>query len=180
MHALILYESMFGNTRAIADAIADGLRDAGSAEVAVMAAPEASPDEVEAAALLVVGGPTHVHGMASARSLKAAQADAVKHDRPDPALTEPVIRDWFETIVPGGGRRAAAFDTRIGKPKLITGSAAHGVADRLRRHGYDVVAEDSFIVDGTAGPLHEGELDRARAWGSSLASQVEVAAALPE
>ncbi len=60
---------------------------------------------------------------------------------------------------------AAAFDTRLGKPKLVTGSAAKGIAKRLRRHGYQVVGEESFIVDEGPGPLHEGEVDRAREWG---------------
>lgn len=177
MDALIIYESLYGNTRAIADAIADGLREAG-AGVAVVAASDASGDQLEAAGLLVIGGPTHVHGMTSERSRKAAQRDAAKHDLPEPDVAQPAMRDWFDDIAPGDGRRAAAFDTRIGKPKILTGSAAHGIADRLRRHGYDVVDEESFLVEGTAGPLHDGELDRARGWGSALAARAKTAADL--
>ena len=66
--------------------------------------------------------------------------------------------------------RAAAFDTRIGWPKLVSGSAARGIAKRLDHRGFDVVGEESFVVDDSAGPLHEGELDRARAWARSLAA----------
>ena len=72
---------------------------------------------------------------------------------------------WLEGIDSGTGRSAAAFDTRIGKPKILTGSAAHKIAQRLRRHGYEVVGEESFIVEDTAGPLREGERDRAVEWG---------------
>jgi hypothetical protein len=66
--------------------------------------------------------------------------------------------------------RAAAFDTRLPKSKFLTGSAAKGIAKRLSGRGYDVVGEESFLVDDMAGPLHEGELERAREWGRGLAS----------
>jgi Flavodoxin len=175
MDVLIIYESLYGNTQAIAGAIADGLREAAEADVAVVAAPQVSGDRLVTAGLLVIGGPTHVHGMTSARSRQAAQRDAAKHHLPEPDVTQPAMRDWFDDIAPGDGRRAAAFDTRIDKPKILTGSAAHGIADRLRRHGYDVVDEQSFLVEGTAGPIHEGELDRAHAWGRTLAARVTTA-----
>jgi hypothetical protein len=87
---------------------------------------------------------------------------------PDPAA--PVLRDLLSQLPEATGRRAAAFDTRIGKPKVVTGSAAKGIAKRLRRHGYELVAEpESFVVDDTHGPLHAGELERARQWGRDLA-----------
>jgi hypothetical protein len=53
---------------------------------------------------------------------------------------------------------------------IVTGSAAKGIAKRLRQDGYELVAEpESFVVDDSDGPLHAGELERARAWGRSLA-----------
>lgn len=171
MKALVVYESAYGNTRAVAEAVAEGLRE--SAEVAVRAAGKAGPEEVAEAALLVVGGPTHVHGMASHRSMEGAREDARKH--PDELHFEgdvegPALREWLDGLEPAGCVRAAAFDTRIGKPQLVTGSAAKGIARRLERHGYELVAPpESFIVDGSAGPLHEGELERAREWGRALA-----------
>ena len=58
------------------------------------------------------------------------------------------------------------------------GSAAHGMARRLRRHGYGLVVEpESFFVEGTPGPLEEGELERAKEWGRTLANEVVPAAA---
>ena len=66
---------------------------------------------------------------------------------------------------------AAAFGTRSGKPHFVTGSAAKGIAQRLSRHGYKLVSDpESFIVDDSPGPLHAGELERAREWGRSLAA----------
>jgi nucleoside-diphosphate-sugar epimerase len=52
---------------------------------------------------------------------------------------------------------------------MLTGMAARGVARRLRRRGYDVVATESFLVEDAEGPLEDGELERARAWGEELA-----------
>jgi hypothetical protein len=52
---------------------------------------------------------------------------------------------------------------------MLTGSASHGIARRLRHHGYRVIGVESFVVDGAEGPLAEGELDRAREWAAGLA-----------
>ena len=170
MNALVVYESLYGNTRKVADAIAEGLRD--PAHVDVVAVGDVSASALASADTLVVGGPTHIHGLTSTRSRKGAHDDAAKKGLPQPDLAGPPLREWFDDIQrTQQPRDAAAFDTRIGKPKLLTGSAASGIARRLRHHGYHVVAEESFIVDDTAGPLQEGELERARAWGRALSSR---------
>ncbi len=170
MKALVVYESAYGNTREIAEAVAQGLREA--AEVEVRPVGEADGEALGEAGLLVVGGPTHVHGMASHRTMLAAGEDARKHPELhfEADVEGPVLRAWLDGLGKAqGGRAAAAFDTRIGKPRLVTGSAAKGIARRLGRRGFELVAEpESFIVDDSAGPLHEGELERAREWGRAL------------
>jgi flavodoxin len=166
MKAVVVYESLYGNTHAIAEAVAEGLRQ--EAEVEVTAVAASSVDLVGEADLLVVGGPTHVHGMSSKLSRKGAVDDAEKKGRPAPDVDGPPLKEWLETIGKAGGRRAAAFDTRVDKPKIITGSAARGIAHRLRGHGFDVVGEASFLVRDIAGPLDEGELERAKEWGRTL------------
>ena len=56
---------------------------------------------------------------------------------------------------------------------LLVGSAARGIARRLRDHGYRLPIEpQSFFVKGTPGPLEEGELERASEWGRTLANEV--------
>jgi len=50
----------------------------------------------------------------------------------------------------------------------MTGSAARGIAKRLRHHGYEVEWTESFFVDDAEGPLADGELERAREWGATL------------
>ncbi|MCU0308059.1 MAG: flavodoxin domain-containing protein [Thermoleophilia bacterium] len=168
MRAVVVYESLYGNTHQVAEAVGEGLRS-GGAEVLVLAAQDAA-GAIEEADLLVVGGPTHVHGLTSERTLQAAVDGAGKHpDDPAPDVSGPPMKTWLEQLPHGVGCRAAAFDTRMDKPRLITGSAAHGIAKRLRHHGYEVVGEEgSFLIHGGTGPLVDGELDRARAWGEGL------------
>ena len=79
------------------------------------------------------------------------------------------MRDWLHDFEHVDGLPAAAFDTRADGHEWFTGAASRGIARRLRHHGYDVIDTASFLVADTEGPLLEGELDRARAWGAQLA-----------
>jgi hypothetical protein len=173
MTAMVVCESIYGNTRAVADAVAEGLGDA-----RVLTVREAS-EHVEHAELLVVGGPTHVHGLSSTRSreagVEAAHKNGEIHVEPD-ATEEPGLRAWLHDLPGGDHAKAAAFDTRLDKSPWITGAASRGIAKRLRRHGFDVVSRESFLVEGSEGPLADGELDRAREWGAALATMLTAGA----
>jgi hypothetical protein len=166
--AVVVYESVYGNTRRIAEAVAEGLRDGHEVELRPVA--EAGGAGIEGAGLVVVGGPTHVHGMVSHLSLKGAAEDARKKERElVPDAEAPILRDWLDALPKAQGVRGAAFDTRIGKAEILTGSAAKKIARRLRRHGVELVADpESFVVEDSGGPLSEGELERAREWGRHL------------
>lgn len=165
--ATIVYESMFGNTRQVAEAIAEGLADAASVTVLrVKDAPEAFPD----ADVLLVGAPTHAHGLS--RPSTRVEAGNWSDDR-DRALTlEPDaegigVREWLETC---GEPPAlfAAFDTRADMTELFTGSAAAAIDKRLRRLGsHRVVGKRSYLVDKNS-LLVAGQLDDARAWGREI------------
>lgn len=166
MRSIIVCESWFGNTRRVAEAIAEELARHGEAEVVSVSDELESLDGVD---LLVVGGPTHVHGMSSAMSRKAAldQAEAAGAD------AGPGIRGRLDALPHVDGLRAAAFDTRIDKSVVLVGSAARGIAKRLRRHGFELVAPpESFFVLDAQGPLADGELERAAEWARSLAAAV--------
>lgn len=180
MDVVVVYESAFGNTREIAEAVADGAREGGpDARVAVLGVAEATPDRIGDAALVVAGGPTHMRGMSKASSRRKAlqateNAAAGSGHRPGaaPAAGGPGVREWLDALPrPPRGRMAAAFDTRL--PFPLAGGAARPIARELRRHGYDVAARPmGFVVDGAQGPLRAGERDRARAWGAGLVRQV--------
>ena len=169
MKAVVAYESMYGNTRQIAEAIAASLERLG--EVEVLSVNDGDASAADRAELLIVGGPTHMHGIATEMSRKGV-AKAAEEDEDvglEPGAADgPGLRKWL-TQRSGDGRPAAAFDTRIDRSPILTGSAARGIAKRLRRRGYTVVTDpQSFFVEDSEGPLADGELDRARAWGASL------------
>ncbi|MFI7003433.1 flavodoxin domain-containing protein [Nocardia sp. NPDC050175] len=164
MHSRVVYESMFGNTAAVAEAIAAGLRTYGTVEVLnVAAAANVSAPSVD---LLVVGAPTHTFGLSRQRTRRdaAGRTDA-------PVVIDIGVREWLDAALPvPAGSRAAAFGTNIAKPSWLPGSAAHGVGKRLRRLRYELVGDPmDFLVDGMTGPLSAGELARARAWAERLA-----------
>ncbi len=174
MRALVVYESMYGNTHTVAAKIGEGLRV--TMDVTVVPVGEATPAMVEASNVVVCGGPTHAHGMSSASSRKAALAAAEKPDAHldlDPAAEGEGLRDWLESMGEGDKKPAgAAFDTRIDAPGFLTGHASHGIARRLRHHGFCVALEPmSFLVD-RQNHLLEGEADRAVAWGAEVAAAV--------
>jgi hypothetical protein len=172
MRALVVYESMYGNTHEVAEAIADGLRANGDAEAVSLH--DAAAAHLEGVDLLVVGGPTHAHGMSRAATRAGAIADAAKPDK-HLALDEDAegegLREWFDSL-PQMHAKAAAFDTRFDMPPAITGRASKGISKRLRRHGLEEVTEpESFFVerDNTLAP---GEHDRAVQWGRAIAAAV--------
>lgn len=162
MNALVVYESMFGNTRAVAEAVAAGLGSSTTVSIfEVSTAPVLFTDDFD---LLVVGGPTHAFGM----SRESTRRSAVEQGAPA-ARAEVGIREWMERITPGARLRlGTAFDTRIDHPR-VPGSAARKASRRLQRMGLELASPaESFFVSGVSGPLLEGELDRARKWGESL------------
>jgi hypothetical protein len=177
VRGLVVYESMYGGTHLVADAIAEGLALPGG--VLVVPVDRADQGMLERADLVVVGGPTHAHGMSRESTRKSALAAALNpakelHVDPDAGLVG--LRDWFDSlgIVHAA---AAAFDTRIDASATLTGRAAKGIAKQLRRHGLDLVIEpESFLVD-KASHLLPGEVARARAWGEQLASTLASASA---
>ena len=166
MNAIVVYESMYGNTRAVAEAVADGL---GGAEVTPV---HEAAGHVEDAELLVVGAPTHIHGLPTPRSrhatVEALEKGGDAHLEPG-ADDEPGLRAWLDELPRSEAAHAAAFDTRLDKPSWFTGAASRSIAKRLRRRGYDVLATESFLVEKAEGPLEDGELERARRWGRNLA-----------
>jgi hypothetical protein len=170
MHAVVVYESMYGNTHVVAEAIGRGLSE--SFDVDVIPVDRATPALIEGVALLVVGGPTHAHGMSRATTRAGAAADAAKPGSGltlDPDAEGEGLREWFDALdrleVP-----AAAFDTRIHMPAVLGGRASKGIHRRLEHHGGRMITDpESFFVD-PQNVLLAGEDERATEWGRSLAA----------
>ena len=170
MKALVVYESMFGNTEEVARAVADGLRERLEVEVVEVGdAPARLPAPLD---LVVVGGPTHAFSM----TRQNTREDAVRQGATHPAGTG--IRDWIDHLEAGRHTEyVATFDTRVTKVRHLPGSAAKSATKALRRHGFKSGAGTaSFYVADVDGPLVDGELERARAWGGQLAAEAQARA----
>ena len=169
MRAIVIFESLWGNTEQIARHIASGLGDGrNDLEVEVLQA-QAEALPVDGVDLIVVGGPTHAFSMSSPATRQGATQQGATE------IPDAGIREWIEAQpTPTLPVRVATFDTRVVSPRL-PGSAAKKALKRLVRLGFQPLAEpETFGVHGYVGPIADGELQRARAWGAELASSLPV------
>ncbi len=161
MKVVVLYESLWGNTAAIARAIADGI----GPEARALTTTQASGEAVAGADLIVAGAPLIGFRLPTDSARKSIGQDR-KHAQKPPDLSQPSLRSWLAALSKGSGR-SAAFETRI---RWSPGSATGAIVKGLQRAGYRRIAKDQrFIVKGTYGPLADGEVERGKAWGAELA-----------
>lgn len=161
MKAMVIYDSVFGNTAQIAQAISNGLSNAPAApqDVELRRVGDVKPEQLAGLNLLFVGSPT-------------------RGFRPTPATS-----DFLKSIPKNAlqGVKVAAFDTRFTEEEInsqgfllsklvnVFGYAAKPISDRLEKKGGElVVPPEGFYVDGTEGPLTEGELERAADWARQI------------
>jgi hypothetical protein len=161
MNAVVVYESHWGNTAAVARAIAEGL----GPETRALTTDEASGAAILDADLIVAGAPVIAFSLASDKMRDNLANESGKAPSP-PDLSHPSMRSWLHRLPEGSGR-SAAFETRIWwSPRGATGDIERG----LNGAGYRPLAKARrFVVKGGYGPLREGELERARQWGAELA-----------
>lgn len=165
MRAVVVYESHWGNTEAIARAVAEGI----GGDTRVVNTDEASAAALAGVELIVAGGPVIAFSLGREGSLKQIASD-IKAPRP-PDVSHPTLRAWLDAL-PAGRGWGAAFETRVWwSLRGATGT----IESKLRRAGYRRLAKaERFIVSGGYGPLKEGELERARMWGADLAQAAGV------
>ena len=147
MNTLVIYDSVFGNTGKIAQAIAAAL------ETQAIPIGQADARQLDGLDLLVVGSPTR--GFRPTEGIRI-----LLNELPKGYLT---------------GTRVAAFDTRIVLETIDSkalrflvdkgGYAAHTIAKTLKKKGGQLAASpEGFFVTGEQGPLKDGELERAADW----------------
>ena len=145
MKAFIIYDSRYGNTEQIAQAISDGL----TGDVNVVRASDVDPSKLKTCDLLILGSPTHG------------------------GLPMEGVYNLLKTPLALEGVSVAAFDTRT-KWSLF-GYAAPKIAKGLQRNGGTlIVPPEGFLVLGMHGPLKDGELERAKKWAQHLSLTLEV------
>jgi len=157
MKALVVYDSFFGNTERIAQSIGNALGQ--PEDVGIFRAVDAKPEQLAGLKLLIVGSPTRAFS------------------------PSPTIKKFLKSIPKNGlkGVKVVAFDTRITDEEIdsavfilrilvnIFGYAAKPIADRLvKKGGEPIVSPEGFYVQGTEGPLKEGELERASDWAKQI------------
>jgi flavodoxin len=153
MKIAIVYDSWYGNTAQIARAIGHGL----AREVQLYSLKENAHPDVSGADCLIAGSPTH-------------------GGRPTPAMAE--FLDSLPAVALDS-KPVAAFDTRVGMRWVkFFGFAGRHIADKLDLlGGYRMAVPQGFYVRGKEGPLREGEIERATAWGRELAEALQLYAA---
>jgi hypothetical protein len=175
VRVLVVYESMYGNTHAVATDIAAGLSAAH--EVTLVPVTRASRVLVAGADLIVAGAPTHQHGLPTIGSRRMAAETAREPDSGltmDPDADGPGLRAWLEGLN-AEGLLAAAFDTRLSGMPALTGRASRPIARVLTRRGCRVLlAPESFLVDGQ-NALLQGEATRACSWGKLVGETARAA-----
>ena len=158
MRALVVVESWFGNTAEIAEAIADGLREAG-ADVDVTTAASAPQEPI--ADLIVVAAPTHNLGLPTPASrAKAVDSGGQGEDTG--------VREWLEQAKPSAAR-LTTVDTSVAG--VFSGSAAKAAQKLARRKGWHADRGPTFLVTGTKGPLAADAIETAHALGRSLGTR---------
>jgi flavodoxin len=151
MKALVVYDSVFGNTEKVAQAMGQALGS--HAEAQALRVGDVKAEDMTGLGALIVGSPTRAFS-------------------PTPA-----IKKWLRSLPSSSlkGIKVAAFDTRISVEDVdsailnflvkIFGYAAKPIGDRLTKKGGGLgMPPEGFLVDGTEGPLKEGELERAADW----------------
>lgn len=176
MKFVIVYESMFGNTRQIAEAIRDGIADVSL--VSVVNVNEMTPMILANSDVVLVGAPTRVHGLSRPSTRVKAAEEAAEPARGlilESAAMGIGVREWLAGK-PALPRHFAAFDTRVDVAHIVSGAASTKIDRTLRGLGAQRLAPaESFLVD-RQNHLDVDERPRARAWGAALARAAQVSA----
>lgn len=164
MRAVVVYESLWGNTAAVAREIARGI----GPDTRVLTTDEATPAAIADADLIVAGAPVLGFRLPTEEMRRSVVTSERRAPRP-PDLSHPSMRTWLDGL-PAGHGRSAAFETRVW---WSPGGSTGAITEALEHAGYLPLAKPArFVVRGRYGPLRDGELDRARAWGAELARSV--------
>jgi hypothetical protein len=161
MKVIVVYESHWGNTAAVARAIADGF----GSEARALTTDEAPPATVAEADLIIAGAPVMAFSLPSDKMLATLAGDTKAPSPPD--VSHDSMRSWLDRL-PAGHGRSAEFETGL---RWSPGGATGAIGHKLEQAGFRRLAKSRrFVVTGSYGPLREGELERAHHWGTELAA----------
>ena len=157
MNTVVVYDSQFGNTEQLAQTIAETLREWG--QVRTVRVEHAHPLGLQGVDLLILGCPTQ--NMRPTRAMRFLLESI-------PFFLEYIPLESLSRLT------VACFDTRLGQPRWMTGSAAGVMTKKMRKMGVShLFPPESFLVKGMHGPLQSGEVERAANWARMLREKVE-------
>jgi hypothetical protein len=177
--ALVAYESMFGATRQIAEAIAEGLADDG-VPVDIRAIRDVRAIDPGPYDLVVLGAPTHAHSLPTGGSRAEGERwldHRMRGHRLEPRARELGLREWIPQASLAG-RRLAAFTTRADLPRLLSGSAVPAIERLARAQGARTFVPGFAARVDEHGDLLPGDADLARQWGRDLVSRAALRSAV--
>jgi flavodoxin len=145
--ALVVYDSVYGNTEKVAKALAAGL-ESGGVEVDVVKVDAVKFDVLGEVDLLCVGSP--VHGWSASKPVKE-------------------FLERLKSVKDLNGKKAFAFDTKMSKSRLA-GSAGGRIERKLKDLGFTIAkSSESAIVRGREGLLEESAEETFKQRGAELA-----------
>lgn len=179
LNILVVYESMFGATRRIAESIDRGARSVVGDHVTVRLrrVSDVLPADLTDLDVLVVGAPTHTHSLSRPESRAEAAkwaADPDQHLALEPDAGFDGVREFLGTLHPTDAD-FVAFDTRVDAPEIFTGSAARAIRKRLTKKGLEALLPPQSFLVTKEGRLLDGEEQRAEELGRSLVAAARVA-----
>ncbi|MGQ4871666.1 MAG: flavodoxin family protein [Candidatus Thorarchaeota archaeon] len=148
--ALIVYESIYGNTERVASAIAEGITESGDVECVIKKPGEIHTDELALHDAILFGAPNH-------------------NQEPARNIVKFIER---ATIVELEQKIGAVFDTYTGGNKGIAASKLEAIVKEEIPCIKIAVQSLSAKVEDRRGPLSEGEIERARAFGRDVAKAI--------
>ncbi|MEO8260991.1 MAG: hypothetical protein ABI566_00365 [Pseudolysinimonas sp.] len=174
MRALVVFESEFGATRALAEAVGRGIAVTSTVEVFDSRSGEPETGWTTGLDLLVVGVPTHARGLPSPVTRREAltwpsRPGSTLHS--EPAAADAGVREWLQTA-DLAGVATAVFATRVDMPKILAGSAGPRLARAVQRARGTVFAGPQDFLVTRDGALVDHELDHAYEWGRVLAASL--------
>jgi flavodoxin len=148
MKTLIVYASRKGNTRRVAEEIGRAMADRGPVDLLEVAD---APSRLPASDVVFIGGPTEGHS------------------------ANPPMVEFLDRLAPDSiaSRKVAVFDTRLAWPRILSGSAADAIAQRLGAMGAVIVGTPGSFIVTMKPELKTGELERAARWARDISAKIE-------
>ena len=148
---IVVYESVFGNTRVVAESIIEGMREVSGIETTLSKPKEVDLNQITEYDAILVGSPNHIGGATWGIRRFINKLGKIKLE----------------------GKLAAVFDTYVGKDFE---KAVKKMEKQIREKvpGLKLAAPGlSIKVKGLRGPIAQGELPKCKEFGTKIAIQIK-------